>query len=130
MDWIKAIALGLSAVFGCTLFRKQHPDLRFLLSLGGGVLLLFVILSEFHPIMLTVQKLFNQTTTKTIYADVLWKALGISYLTSFAISAAEDAGEGALAQKIELAGQIALLVLALPLFEEVTELALSLLQRS
>ena len=44
-----------------------------------------------------------------------------------ASDACRDAGEAALASKADLAGKVTLLVLALPLFQKIGELAVSLI---
>jgi stage III sporulation protein AD len=48
-------------------------------------------------------------------------------LAQFAADACRDAGESALASKMELAGKITILILALPLFEKITQTAVGLI---
>ncbi len=48
-------------------------------------------------------------------------------MTQLASDACSDAGEKALAAKAELAGKLAMLLIALPLFEKVAEMAVSLM---
>ena len=57
----------------------------------------------------------------------MFKALGICLLSQLAADACRDAGENAMAEKAELAGKVFLLLLALPLFEKIAELALTLI---
>lgn len=61
------------------------------------------------------------------YGLILFKALGICLITQLASDACRDAGEAALASKADLAGKVTLLVLALPLFQKIGELAVSLI---
>ena len=60
------------------------------------------------------------------YALILFKALGLCWLAQFAADSCRDAGESALASKVELAGKTAVLLTTLPLFSEVGELVLEL----
>ena len=48
-------------------------------------------------------------------------------LTQLAADACKDAGESALASKAELAGKVGLIMLSLPLFQKIAELAVSLM---
>ena len=57
------------------------------------------------------------------------KAAGICLLTQLAADTCRDAGEAALAGKAELTGRLLLLLLAVPLFEELLGLVVTLLQR-
>ena len=57
----------------------------------------------------------------------MFKTLGICFLAQFAADSCRDAGESALASKVELAGKISILVLSLPLFEDIAQTALGLI---
>ena len=61
------------------------------------------------------------------YGIILFKSLGVCFLAQFAADSCRDAGENALASKVELAGKISILVLSLPLFEEIAQTALGLI---
>ena len=50
-------------------------------------------------------------------------------MAQFAADACRDAGESALASRVELAGKMAVVLLSLPLFGEITSVALGLLGR-
>ena len=58
---------------------------------------------------------------------MLFKALGICYLTQFAADSCRDAGESALAVKAEIAGRIAVLLISLPLLSQVASTAMDLI---
>ena len=58
---------------------------------------------------------------------LLLRALGLCLTTQFACDVCKDAGETAIAARLETAGRAALLLLAMPLFSSLLEQALSLL---
>lgn len=126
MNWMQSVGLAACAVLVCTFLRQTKPEYAFLLALAAGGLLLLGVLSCFRPVMTAVQELLNQTAAGVGFTKILWKALGICLLTSFAADASRDAGENAIAQQVEFAGQAAVLLLCLPLFEELASLALEL----
>ena len=47
--------------------------------------------------------------------QVLLKALGICYITQLAADTCKDAGQQAIATKVELAGKVAVLAIAMPM---------------
>ena len=63
-----------------------------------------------------------------IHLDVYKRqALGVCFITQLASDACKDAGEGAIASKVELAGKVVILLLAMPLFEQIIGVATSLM---
>ena len=59
--------------------------------------------------------------------SMLIRATGIALIAEFGCQLCKDAGESALASKVELAGKISILVLSLPLFEDIAQTALGLI---
>ena len=58
---------------------------------------------------------------------VIIKSLGICYITQLAADTCKDAGEGAMAGRIELSGRVAVLILALPMFTALLQIAVGLI---
>lgn len=56
------------------------------------------------------------------YLSILLKAVGISLLSSTSADICRDAGEGAIASKVELLGKCEILALSLPLLADLVEL--------
>ena len=67
-------------------------------------------------------RLISFSQISAVYLEVLIKVLGVGYLTQFAVTLCKDAGESAIAAKVELAGKVAVLLLSLPVFEYVLDL--------
>ena len=58
------------------------------------------------------------------YAGTVLRALGIAYLTSIAAELSRSCGEQSVGSHIETAGKLEILVLSVPLFRELFEMAL------
>lgn len=87
------------------------------LTLAAGLMLLAVAVTAALPIFERVTSLLENGIVDSQYAYILFKALGIALLTQTAADVCRDAGESGLAGKVELCGQVLLLVCGLPLFE-------------
>jgi stage III sporulation protein AD len=61
------------------------------------------------------------------FLTTVLKIIGIAYIVEFAAQVARDAQEGALAGKIELAGKVGIVILALPVISGVVESLVHLL---
>lgn len=56
-----------------------------------------------------------------LYLQILLKVMGIAYIAEFGAQICRDAGEGTIAGKIEFAGKIFIVILAVPLISQVLE---------
>lgn len=128
MELTSVIALLLIAAFLSVLLRKYHPEFSLAVALVSGVVVMGAVVSKVAPAFSAMQSMLDKTAIPSTYIQVLFKGLGVCFLTQTAADTCKDAGETALAAKAELVGKVMLLVLTLPLFQEVTELALSWMQ--
>jgi stage III sporulation protein AD len=61
------------------------------------------------------------------YVSVAVKVIGVAYMAELGASVCTDAGESAIAAKIELAGRVMLLVLAMPVLMDLLNIILGLI---
>ena len=127
MNLIGLIVVAMLAATLSVMIKKYNPEYSIFISIIAGIFILSVMLYE---VATSVQKIKDLIATSEVsyeHAKILFKALGICFLVQFASYACNDAGESALAAKIELAGKILIIGLALPLFEEVIKIVSKLL---
>ena len=129
MEIVTIAGVVVIAAFLAVMLRQQRPEQALGLSLVAGIAVLTFVLAKALPVISSLQDLLNATTLPDEYGQILFKALGVCLLTQLAADACRDAGESALAGKAEFAGKVALLVLALPLFQKIAELAVSLINQ-
>ena len=98
------------------LFRQHKPEYAPLISLAAGLAVVFLLLGQLEPIFSQMEEILQQAGIGTEYIAVLLKSLGICYITQLAADTCRDAGESAIASKMELAGKITVLTLAVPYF--------------
>ena len=120
-----AAAAVVTAILAVTL-RRYHAEYGMLLSLLAGVGILAALLAVLPDVLAEVTALLGAARLPGKYAVILFKALGVCWLAQFAADSCRDAGESALASKVELAGKTAVLLLSLPLFFDVAAAALEL----
>lgn len=119
--WIIIIAV-ISVVL-----RKYVPEYSMMINIAASIIVLSVILYEFLPAVNQIKNLLYNTKISHDYIIILFKSLGICFITQFASDSCSDAGEGSLSSKVELAGKVAIIITALPLFEKITNIALNLI---
>ncbi|HBI03894.1 MAG TPA: stage III sporulation protein AD, partial [Paenibacillaceae bacterium] len=68
-----------------------------------------------------------QANLNMIYLDTILKIIGIAYIAEFGAQVTRDAGQGAIASKIELAGKVLIMVMAIPILSLIVETIVRLL---
>lgn len=124
------VGICIIAVVGAILaitLKQTTPQLSLALALITGVVILIAICSFLPAVTEKINQLMSVTGVKPEFAAVLFKAVGICFLCQFSSDICKDAGQSALAGRVELAGKIMILISALPLMEEVLNTATSLL---
>lgn len=127
MDIAMIAGVAVVAAFLAALLRQQRPEYAMAIGLVAGIGVLALVLVKAVPAFSALRDLLENSALPGEYGLILFKALGVCLLTQLAADACKDAGENALAAKAELAGKVSLLVLALPLFQKIAELAVSLM---
>jgi len=74
-----------------------------------------------------VEKLATNANVNTVYIETILKIIGIAYIAEFAVQLTKDAGQGSIASKIELAGKILILSMAVPILTVLVETILKMI---
>ena len=120
-------AFAVVAAVLAVMLRQYKPEYSIVLSVAAGVLLLMFAVSAAAPIVEKINEIMDKSATVSQYGGVLIKGLGICLISQLACDACADAGEISLASKAELAGKIAMVLVALPLFDDILDVVVKLL---
>ncbi|CEO89892.1 MAG TPA: stage III sporulation protein AD [Syntrophaceticus sp.] len=127
MEILNIVGIALVVTVFAVLLREVRPEMALLLALGFGVLIFILVLSKMGAIINLFRDLTHKAQVDELYLVTLLKILGIAYIAEFGAQICRDAGEGTIASKIELAGKILILLLALPIFTAVLQVVVRLL---
>lgn len=115
MEILQITGIGLVATVLVVIVRQQKPEMALLLSIGVGITLFLLVLSKVIGVIDVLRDLSIQAGISMIYLGVILKIIGIAYIADFGAQICRDAGEGAVAAKIEFAAKVLILVLAVPI---------------
>ncbi len=127
MEMARIAGLSLTAVVLLLLLRQEKPVMAVLLGIGYSLFLFFQLLQPLQLVVETLTRLAEQAGVKTFFLKNILKIIGIAYLAEFAAVLCADAGEQAVAKKVEFAARILIAVLALPVMTAILETLTSLL---
>ncbi len=127
MEILNIVGIALVVTVLAVLLREVRPEFALLLALGFGVLIFILVLSKMGTMINLFRELTHKAEVDELYLVTLLKILGIAYIAEFGAQICRDAGEGTIASKVEMAGKILILLLALPIFTAVLQVVMRLL---
>ncbi|NLT58387.1 MAG: stage III sporulation protein AD [Clostridiales bacterium] len=114
MEIIRIVGVALTAAALALLLRQQKPEYALALSLVVTVGIFSVILPPLRETLEMIYRVADQTGASGPAVTIV-KSLGIAFVAGIGADTCRDAGEEAMAAKVELAGRVAILAVALPM---------------
>lgn len=124
---LKLCGFGVLAVILCAVVRQLKPESAVFVNIAAGLAILIFAVKTLAPSVRAVSELAETAGISGEFAEVLLKALAISYITSLSANVARDAGESALGAKLELAGRVSIAAISLPVFTTLAALIANLI---
>ena len=115
MEIIQIIGLGFIVTLLILVIKQQRPELAVQLGLTLSAIIFLMVLSKLNVVLDLFRDLAEKANISQVYLNTILKIIGIAYVTEFGAQVCRDAGEGAVAGKIEFAGKILVMVMAVPI---------------
>ena len=114
MSIFQLIAVAVLGTALALTIRPFRPEMAMLVGIVTGLILLGYGLAELSGLVETLRTLSASYGVDGSYVGVLLKIIGIAYAAQFGSQVCMDAGESAIAGKVELCGRVLILAAALP----------------
>lgn len=124
---VRIVAIGLVGMLLTLLIRPYRSDLATLCAMATGAIVLLSVLGQATELLASLARISQEYHVDATLFTTMLKITGIAYIAEFGIQACKDAGEGAIASKIELGAKILLLAMCLPIVQQILSLLASLL---
>lgn len=115
MEIMQVVGVGLTAVLLSLVVKRSHPELAVQIAIVVAGIVFLLVLGKLRVIIGLFEQMAQRAGVGEIYLMILLKIIGIAYLTEFGAQICRDSGEGAIAGKVELAGKVMILVMAVPI---------------
>lgn len=129
MEIIQIVGFGLVAAFLALVLKEQKANFAFLITLMVGAGIFLFLIDKIGQVITMLQRLAVNANVNMVYVETLLKIIGIAYIAEFGAQITKDAGQGAIASKIELGGKILILVMAIPILTVIIETVLTLIPK-
>ncbi|WP_181502715.1 stage III sporulation protein AD [Paranoxybacillus vitaminiphilus] len=124
------VGLGLIATFLSIILNEHKSNIAFLLTVFVGCVIFLFLVDQIGAIIHMLQKIAVDANVNMIYLETILKIIGIAYIAEFGAQISKDAGQGAIASKIELGGKILILAMAIPILTAIIETVIGLIPSS
>lgn len=128
MEWLRLIGFCLLAGAMVMLLGQMQPQAAALLSVAFGVLVVGALLGEIAGFIETIRSFLASLSLDERYFSIMVRSMGVVLMTQLAVQACEDMGAPSIAGRAEFVGRLALLSIAVPVFMELTQMAVDVLQ--
>ena len=118
---LQITGVALIGAFLAMIIKEQKPNLAFLLVVFVGSSIFLFLVDKIYEIIQMVQQLAVNANVNMVYLSTVLKIIGIAYIAEFTSQITKDAGMGAIASKIEHAGKILILTMAIPILSVIIE---------
>ena len=127
MDILKVIGVAFVTLFAVIVLKPSKPEIAAVVSIAGGVIVLLMFLDGLAVVLQSFTNIVERSGVRSDVFSALLKIIGIGFLTEFAANICADAGNSSMASKVNLAGKVIILVLALPIIENLLDIIVNIL---
>ncbi|RAV18662.1 stage III sporulation protein AD [Paenibacillus contaminans] len=127
MDIIQIVGLGLLATVLALVLKEQKPMFAFLLTAFTGAIILLFLLGKIGAVIRVLEELAIKSHIDMVFLKTILKIIGIAYIAEYGAQIVRDAGQEAIASKIELSGKILIMVMAIPIIKIIVETVVKLM---
>ncbi|MEH7589998.1 stage III sporulation protein AD [Priestia megaterium] len=124
---LQIVGLGLVATFLALILKEHKSPIAFLLVVFVGSVIFLFLIDQIYEIIKMIERLSINAHVNMIYVETILKIIGIAYIAEFGAQITKDAGQGAIASKIELGGKVLILSMAIPILTVIIETIISML---
>ncbi len=128
MAIFQLVGIALVTAVAALILRETKPELAFAVTIAGSIILLLFVFELFKDSISIFGKIAEISGIDSSLVKILLKMVGIGYLVEFSAGLLTDFGQASLADKLTFCGKILILILAIPIIENVLELIVSLLE--
>ncbi|HLR15603.1 MAG TPA: stage III sporulation protein AD [Bacillota bacterium] len=130
MDILQIVFLGILTAILYVILKDLHPSIAYLLVIVSGIIIFISIIEQISAVFEFIHFISGQANIEHVYVETILKVIGIAYIVEIGASMTRDAGLSSLATKIELAGKIFIIILAIPIIKSLIETILAFLPQA
>ncbi|MEG1584074.1 MAG: stage III sporulation protein AD [Anaerovorax sp.] len=122
IDIFRIAAMGLCGVIVASLVKGYKPEFATYIVIATVLIIFTMILYQLTTVFEFLESIYKEISYGKSFFPIILKVLAVAYMADFTAQICKDAGESAIAGKVELAGKVIIFCLAMPVMVTVLEL--------
>ena len=118
----KIIGIGITGAVLSILIKQYKPELAISIPILTVAVIVMICVPYLRAVISAFEDIANKSGIEMAHMKIVIKIIGIAYVCQFASDICTDAGERAIASKIELGGRIAIITVSMPIMYNLLEL--------
>lgn len=127
MDILQIAGIGIIGMILTVTVKKQSPNIAIMLSIAVGIIIFSAVAVRLDAVINMLEEISEKLNMNEKYIYIVLKITGVAYIAQFCSQICTDAGEGAIADKIELGGKVIIMVISAPIFPAIIKMIYSIL---
>lgn len=124
---IKIVMISIISVIFILILKPNNSHIALMLTLLTSVVLFLFITPFLEEVVSLVKSFQTYIDFKNLYLDVVLKIICVSYICEIGVDLCKDAGISSIATKIEMGGKVLIMILSLPIIQEVLKTVITIL---
>src|SRR5574344_824235 len=126
MEIFKVVGFAIFAVLLVLILKNQRPAIALVLSIFAGISIMLFAVYELSKVIDVLNDLIDKSGVNKEFLLIILKVIGIAYIVEFGKNICEDAGQSAIATKLEMAGKVVIVVLTIPIITSLVNVLVGL----
>ena len=127
MDIVQIVGISLVVTSVGAILKQFRPEMAVQLTIVASVALFIVVMDKVKLVVDLLESLANQANISSFYLLIVLKIVGVAFIAELGSQICRDAGDGALAAKVDIAARISVIVLAMPIITAIIQSMMTLL---
>lgn len=122
MEAVKISALAVVSVLLIVTLKPFRKEFAVSLSILCGIMIFGYVFVYLKSVVAAVGGIMSRFNINGAAAEVIFKIICVAYICEFASGICRDAGESAIASKVETGGKLIIVYLAMPIVTSLIDL--------
>lgn len=127
MDIMQIVAIGIIASIIVIVVKEYKPELAIQISIVTGLIIFTAMLSKLSSVLTVLKFYAAKADIDILYFSIILKVISIAYITEFGAQICKDSGEVSIGNKIEFAGKVLIMVLAIPIYAALFDIIIKIM---
>ncbi len=127
MDIMRIVLIGMIAAILAVILKQYKPEIAIHISIVTGLIIFIFMITKLNSVITVLRHFASKANIDILYVSTILKVVAIAYITEFGAQVCRDAGEGAIASKIEFSGKILIMIISIPILAALMDIIVKII---